>query len=484
MSEEPKGLRVAREWATARAEERNNVIPLPDRPPESTDDQEPPPETNGQVIRARSKVDGSRFFDRDGLLALDLARAVMNSVTCGFGTIDQRFYVYEGGVWIPNDGRIDAEITRLLGNRYRNTHSRNALDLIRHSPDTARITCAPLPEWVNVQNGMVDWTTGDLVPHSPDYLSTVQLPVDYEPGAVCPVFDGYLAQVLSPDCCEPTEDSPAGFIWELIAYAMYSGNPHHVAVLLYGNGRNGKGTLIRVLNRLLGERNCSSVGLHEMSENRFRAVSLFGRLANLAGDMDTRWLTDTALFKSITGADEISGEHKYGASFDFRPWALPFYSANKAFGSPDSSEGWVARWVVVPFPTNFVGREDRGLDARLQTPAELRGILARGIKALPALMKRGRLPEPDSMREAKARFVTSSDVVRSWLDDQCALDIDAWTPRTDLYRAYRGHTASDGSKQLSGREFYNRIGQVNGIWEAGRQGTRGFKGVRLKSMGD
>ena len=244
--------------------------------------------------------------------------------------------------------------------------------------------------------------------------------------------------MLPKDLYEPTADS-LGFIWELIGYTLYSGNPLHVAVLLYGKGRNGKGTLIRVLKALLGDRNCSTVGLHQLVENRFRAATLFGKLANLAGDLDSKWLDNTAMFKAITGGDTIQAEYKYGAAFDFTPWALPFYSINKAFGSADSSEGWVARWVVVPFPTSFLGREDRTLDAKLTSAAELRGILRRGIEALPALMARGRFAEPESLREAKAAFVVASDAVRAWLDECCVLDPDAWTPRTDLYSAYRDH---------------------------------------------
>lgn len=423
------------------------------------------------------------FFDRNGLRALDLANAVMRSVTCGFSDIDERFYVHDGGVWVPNAGRIEAEIARLLGNRYRSAHGRNALDLIRFSPHTARITRDPHPRYINVPNGMVDWAAGKLLPHSPRHLSTVQLPVEYHPDATCPTFERFLADVLPPDCCQPRGDSP-GFIWELLGYAIYSGNPLHVAVLLYGKGRNGKGTLIRVLKRLLGERNCSTVTLHELAENRFRAATLFGKLANLAGDLDSRWLESTAMFKAITGGDTIQGEHKYGAAFDFQPWALPFYSTNNAFGSADSSEGWVARWVVVPFPVSFIGREDRGLDARLQTDAELRGILRRGIDALPALMNRGRLPEPQSVRDAKATFVSASDAVRSWLKDQCTIRPDAWTPRTDLYAAYTRHVGADGGKRLAAHHFYNRIEQVNGIDAATRRGTRGFKGIRLARPSD
>jgi len=327
---------------------------------------------------------------------------------------------------------------------------------------------------------MLDWATGELHAHDPAYRSTVQLPVDYRADADCPQVLDFIAQVLPKDCYEPTSDSP-GFIWEVLAYTLYSGNPLHIAILLYGKGRNGKGTLIRLIKRLLGERNCSTVGLHELAENRFRTATLFGKLANLAGDLDSRWLTNTAVFKAITGGDTIQGEHKYGAAFDFTPWALPFYSANKAFGAADSSEGWVARWVVIPFPTSFLGRENRGLDARLQTEDELAGVLRRAAQALPVLMARGRLPEPDSVRAAKQQFVAASDAVRAWLDDDCTLDTEAWTERRRLYTAYRAAAEDTGAKLLSAREFYSRIEQVAGVWALKRNGQRGFAGIDLNS---
>ena len=419
-----------------------------------------------------------RFFSKSGLLALNLADAVMRSVTCGFGYPDRRFYTYGNGVWSLDEDSIRAEITELLGNRYRVTHTGAVLDLIKYSPGTARITDEPLAEYVNAPNGMIAWNTGDLLAHSPDYRCTVQLPVEYHPDAQCPLFEKFVAEVLPKDLYEPT-GSGLGFIWELIGYTLYSGNPLHVAILLWGKGRNGKGTLIRVLRALLGEHNCSTVGLHQLVENRFRAATLFGKLANLAGDLDSKWVDNTAMFKAITGGDTVQAEHKYGAPFDFTPWALPFYSINKAFGSADSSEAWVARWVVVPFPTSFLGREDRTLTAKLTSPAELQGILRRGIEALPALMTRGRFIEPGSLKDAKAAFVIASDAIRAWLNERCVLGLKEWTPRPDLYDAYWGDHLMDGSKALSRREFYNRVEQVSGISINIHNGIRGFAGVRL-----
>lgn len=318
----------------------------------------------------------------------------------------------------------------------------------------------------------------------------MQLPVRWDPDAECPEFERFLAEVLPADCVEPSEEGP-GFIWELLGYCLYSGNPHHVAVLLFGNGRNGKGALLRTIERLVGARNTSSVPLHDLSENRFRTATLYGRLLNLAGDLDARWLANTATFKAITGGDTVQAEHKYGAAFDFTPWALPVYSTNKAFGSADSSEGYLARWVVVPFPNSFLGREDRRLDDRLQRREELEGVLRRAARALPALMERGRLPEPESVRAAKHRFITSGDSLRSWLDECCVIDRDEWTPRTHLWSSYEANSAEGGGLSprypkymLGKREFYNRLAQVGGVTGAMRRGTDGFKGVRLRTPAD
>jgi putative DNA primase/helicase len=428
---------------------------------------------------APDEVQEGDFFDRGGLRTKKLAEAVMGGVVCGFNATNGKFYVYHDGVWEPNDDdRIETEIGRLLGDSYRRLHKGSVLDQIQFN--ARRITAEPRPDHINTLNGMVDWRTGQLLEHSPDYLSTVQLPVTYDREAKCPAFEEFLTQVLPPDCYEPTPDSPQGFIWELIGYLMYSGNPQHIAILLHGIGRNGKGTLIRVFTALVGARNTSAVGLHDLTENKFRTATLYGMLANLAGDLDSKWINDTAAFKAITGGDTVQAEEKFCKPFDFTPWALPIYSANKPFGSADSSEGWHARWVVVPFPNSFLGKEDRTLDAKLTTDAELRGIMARGIAALPALMARGRLPEPTSVTEAKEAFIIASDAIRAWLHERCRLHPDAWTARPLLYLDYRAYaTEVDNSpKPLSRREFYNRLEQIHGITRC-KNVVDGFSGIEF-----
>jgi putative DNA primase/helicase len=118
--------------------------------------------------------------------------------------------------------------------------------------------------------------------------------------AKCPWFDWWLAQVVPPDCVE--------IVWEVAGYLAYSGNPLHTAIMLIGSGRNGKGTLLRVILAILGKQNTTSTSLADLVNTRFRTAELFGKIANIAGDIDATYLENTAILKAITGMDQIQAE--------------------------------------------------------------------------------------------------------------------------------------------------------------------------------
>jgi hypothetical protein len=62
---------------------------------------------------------------------------------------------------------------------------------------------------------------------------------------------------------------------------------------------------------------------------RFVAANLFGKLANIAGDIDSKHLEETARLKA-----------KFRNSFEFTPFAVPMFSANKFPGSADVTVGY------------------------------------------------------------------------------------------------------------------------------------------------
>jgi P4 family phage/plasmid primase-like protien len=334
------------------------------------------------------------FVDRHGgLLVATFADAVIGLGPLAEGT-DDILWSYADGVWSPDKHVVRSRASGLLGERYRRTHSTNTEDVVRTK--SRRITCEPISEAINFRNGLYLWRPDALHDHTPDVLSTVQLSIDWDPDATCPGFDMFLSQVVPADMVD--------LVWELIGYLLYSGNPLHKAIMLMGSGRNGKGTFLRVVTALLGARNTTSVSLHDLVNTRFSTASLFGKIANIAGDIDGTYLESTATFKAITGQDQISAEHKGRDRFDFTPWAVPVFSANKIPASSDVTVGYLSRWLVVPFPNDFTGREDRTLDRRLQAKAELQGIAVKAMPALRRLMARGDFDLPESGRQARDEF--------------------------------------------------------------------------------
>jgi putative DNA primase/helicase len=379
-----------------------------------------------------------------------LAEDVMADGPLSLGT-DDRTWAWSRGAWQPDDTVIRDRCVRRLADLYRREHAGPVEDTItavlRHRGALVSID-RPDPRFVNVANGLWDWAAGVLRPHDPDVMSTCQSPVPYEPGAACPQFGAWLVQALPADVIP--------LMWEVIAYALYAGNPFHQAVLLKGSGRNGKGVFLRVLKGLLGDRNVAAATLDDLSENRFAVAELAGKCANIAGDVDPTYQVRTGRFKALTGGDVMYAERKGKDPFSFTPFALPIFSANKIPQSADVSPGYLARWLVIPFPVSFAGREDRTLDGRLA--GELPGILATALRYLPALMERGRFCYSDSAEDAKRDFARRQDGVRWWLGEYCEERPGARSlRRSAAYTAYRAAMESDGYRPVAKGEFFDRL---------------------------
>jgi putative DNA primase/helicase len=226
--------------------------------------------------------------------------------------------------------------------------------------------------------------------------------------------------------------------------------------MLLGSGANGKSTLLNLLTALVGKVNVSNVALHRLDEDKFAAASLYGKLVNSFADLDSRALQASSIFKSITGGDSIVGERKYADPFTFRPYARLLFSANEPPPTPDNSDAFFRRWVVMPFERRFDGKgADRNLTAKLTTDKELSGLLNKGIERLPDLRKRGAFTLTEASMSAADRFRVDADSVAGFLDDQCDLSAGLRTPQADLFPAYR-NWCSESNRRPLGKQRFNR----------------------------
>ena len=194
---------------------------------------------------------------------------------------------------------------------------------------------------LNVRNGLLNVESRTLAPHSPEHLSPIQIAASFDPDARCPDIDRFVKDVFPQD----TQHLHA----EVAAWLMLPDTSIQKALLAIGEGANGKSVWLNLLITFLGKENVSTLSLHKLEADKFAVSRLVGKLANVGMDLPTAALAGTSMFKSLTGADLVSAERKFEASFEFRPFVRLLFSANSAPRSEDSTHAFFRRWLCIPF---------------------------------------------------------------------------------------------------------------------------------------
>lgn len=400
----------------------------------------------------------SQFLDPDTgkLNAVSIADHVATTPTTLGRGYDGDTYEYRDGIFIRDEKAVTRRTAAALGARY-STSVRGQVEDHMLNIDLPEVGLPDLPsgylDYIVVENGIYWWRDDTLEEHSHALGALSKLPITHDPGEKPHAFMEWLGQVLGDD----TELHR--HMWEVIGYLLMTGNPFAKIFLLYGPGGNGKGTMLRLLRRLLGRDNYSSVSMHQLVDDRFATSGLYGKVANISGDLSARFLADPQILKEITGGDSINASRKFGQSFEFVPYAVPIFASNEFFRTSDSSAGWRRRWEVIEFTRNVAGTQP--FDEQVLF-AEASGIFNYAMHGLRELMQRGRFDPPASAREATQRLHDEADPVMMWLDDDSKVisGPEESAPRIDVYDRYKHWCRENGYTPLAVGPFGKRLVQA------------------------
>ncbi|VUZ29066.1 DNA primase family protein [Acetobacterium wieringae] len=303
---------------------------------------------------------------------------------------------------------------------------------------------------INLKNGRYDLATGQLKPHDPNILSTIQLQAGFEKTAVAPIFMAFLADCLDADS--------QLLLQEIFGYLLIPETCAQKAFVFVGAGGAGKSTLLAVAQDvLLGAVNVANIPWQNLGD-RFKTAELFGMLANIFADLPSKSLEDNGLFKSITGEDFITAERKNKDPFSFKATARLVFSCNslpKNLG--DRSEAFYRRLIIVPFlPPKPPAQRDLYLKDKLKNEAA--GILNWALAGL------ARLSANHYCFSQSAKSVAALDAyriagssVRSFVDERCALKRSNQAPATQLFIAYQHYCQESGLHPVSQKRFWMEL---------------------------
>jgi len=145
-------------------------------------------------------------------------------------------------------------------------------------------------------------------------------------------------------------------------------------LIFIGEGRNGKGTLLKMLVKLLGKSNVSGVQRQAMAAQRPILSTLNNKLANIVFDGPQEYIKESGPEKTLTAGEELVIELKYeNEPFTVQTFALFIEALNKEPKARDKSSALQKRIVRFLFPNEYV--DDLNFLSYMQSEMMLNALL-------------------------------------------------------------------------------------------------------------
>ncbi len=252
-----------------------------------------------------------------------------------------------------------------------------------------------------------------------------------------------LFRVLAPKSYEAFKawvgEGLVPLLLEIIGYTLYPGDyPLSKAIMLVGDGSNGKTTYLRLIREILGNHNIAGVDLKTLTENRFMANELFLKLANISAEPVRGILKNTEVFKKLTGGDFITADRKNRDPIHFVNYAKLIFAANELPNVTEDTYAFWRRWIVIEFPNTFP--EDPGFYERTFTEEEVEGVILAALYAFYLVMKRRKFSvlESHDPKEQWLRRSNSAYRVLKELEEKGIIEFapNSYVIKDDLYQLY------------------------------------------------
>jgi P4 family phage/plasmid primase-like protien len=357
--------------------------------------------------------DTGRKFDsllRDPRKFTRLARAFMKERFAS----GRPYRYYDGQHYQYTGTRFEAVADEAVGFAVRSWLERKGCPVTNHLvgnilpnvKNKASVTAAPptylgAGDWpqadvIAFSNGLLDVGAGVLRDHTPHWFSTACLPFAYDPAATCPAWLRFLSQVMEEDA------ERVALLQEWFGCNLTEDTSLQKSMTLQGAARGGKGTILRVLEALVGA-GSTPVVLESLAD-RFALLTLLEKTVATVSEVDFKGVKNRQQIinrlKAIVGEDRLPVEWKGINRITVTRLRARFTIAcNDALGFLDPSGAVAARMLVVPFRRSFAGQEDTGLAAKLA--AEYPGVVNWALDGLARLRGQGRFTEPAVCKAAQ-----------------------------------------------------------------------------------
>lgn len=331
----------------------------------------------------------------------------------------------------------------------RATWLKGAIELAQSMPKLATRAADfdKAPHLLALENGVLDFDACEFREAHPSDMLTHRAGVKFDPDAVCPMFDAFLARML-------VDPELIAFVLRAMAYSLTGKVDEDVMFFNYGKGANGKSTFMMIFRLLLGELmvliDVETLLSRKSDANAdYKKATLQGRRVAMTDEIAEGRKLNESMVKALIGGDDILARNPYEKPYAFSPTHKLWMVGNHKPVIEGTDNGIWRRICLIPWSQTIPKEQQR---PRTEVIAELRmelpGILNRLLHAWEEYRAIGGLKPPKIVQDATSEYQTEQDQLGSFLDERTEHLLGATVQAKKLLKVYLAWCEDNGERAI------------------------------------
>ncbi len=340
----------------------------------------------------------------------------------------QRYYFRHEGQYTHEEAILRKEVYSFVGPQ----KTRYVDEVIKQM----QYRCKKIPQntifQIRFLNGYLE--NGEFIELVTDDFSPYNIEIEYDPEAEPdPLVDQYIDHLTKSD------PDYRALLLEILGHTLIV-DPELKRMLakffiFVGDGGNGKGTLLEIIRKILGQKNVTGMSISELADERY-LPSFKGMLANLGDDIQDQAINDKDMktLKNISTCDFISTRELYKGAENLYFTGSLIFTSNHILKSWEKGESYKRRVMWLPMYTR-VTKKDPKFITNLTSERALKYWIRLIVEGYKRLYEQEQFTESKIVDRFNEQYHRENNPALEYVEEAEEADFDT-LPVKEVYEEY------------------------------------------------
>lgn len=370
-------------------------------------------------------------------------------------------YFKHGSFYSDNQDILE----RLIWNRCEGMNSNYVNEILKQIHGRAKLIPDETIFPIKFNNGIIK--AGEFIPMVYTDFTPYNIEIDYKPDAK-PVkaVDDYLDHLTNSD------PDYRLFIGEILGHTLIKDpvvkNTMGYIFFFIGKGGNGKGTLLKIIEKILGAKNVSHLKIQQMVKEQYIS-SINHKLANLGDDVKDKAIDqdEIEILKNISTCDGVAIRKLYEESKSATPTATLIFTTNHLIKSFEKGDSTRRRLMWCPMYTKVTKKDPKFLPSITTTEA-LEYWVKIMVEGYLRLYRNGEMTHNEPVFVETTKYHEENNLSQLFVDDLTLEDVVDQKPY-NLYQMYERWCEEEGINPTTKNVLYQTIEDTFNVVKANKR---------------